>query len=193
MPGVTDVGAISTGVAVRARTFGQCIDAVRALQRHLGPGTVAEESPTTTVLEELQAAELPLGLPTLARPRRCEAEFIFQFRSNSALETNCAVADVRDGRAEIWGAYKTPIIAQQAIAAEARHAAEQRHRARHRGRRLLRPQAVLRRRFEAAEVSKAFGKPVKLMWHRTDDSRQGRTHPMSTSRVRATYARRQRR
>ena len=25
------------------------------------------------------------------------------------------------------------------------------------------------------------------MWHRTDDFRQGRVHPMCTSRVRATY------
>jgi isoquinoline 1-oxidoreductase subunit beta len=40
---------------------------------------------------------------------------------------------------------------------------------------------------EAAEVSQKMGKPVKLMWHRTDDARVGRTHPMATSRVRATY------
>jgi isoquinoline 1-oxidoreductase beta subunit len=32
-----------------------------------------------------------------------------------------------------------------------------------------------------------MGKPVKLMWHRTDDFRQGRMHPMSTCRVKATY------
>jgi len=31
MPGVTDVVMVDTGVAVRAATFGQCIDAVRAL------------------------------------------------------------------------------------------------------------------------------------------------------------------
>src|SRR5205823_14109723 len=42
--------------------------------------------------------------------------------------------------------------------------------------------------FEAAAVSKALGKPVKLMWHRTDNFRQGRVHPMCTSRVRITYA-----
>ena len=31
---------------------------------------------------------------------------------------------------------------------------------------------------EAAEISQTMGKPVKLMWHRTDDFRQGRAHPM---------------
>lgn len=31
MPGVTDVAMVDTGVAVRAEAFGQCIDAVRAL------------------------------------------------------------------------------------------------------------------------------------------------------------------
>src|SRR5207248_4649167 len=41
--------------------------------------------------------------------------------------------------------------------------------------------------FEAAAISKAFGKRVKLMWHRTDNFRQGRVHPMCTSRVRITY------
>ena len=39
--------------------------------------------------------------------------------------------------------------------------------------------------YEAAEVSRLFGMPVQLMWHRTDDFRHGRTHPMCTSRVRA--------
>ena len=32
-----------------------------------------------------------------------------------------------------------------------------------------------------------MGKPVKLMWHRADEPRQGRLHPMVTSRVRATH------
>ena len=36
-------------------------------------------------------------------------------------------------------------------------------------------------------MSQKVGKPVKLMWHRADDSRQGRTHPMATSRVRVSY------
>jgi isoquinoline 1-oxidoreductase beta subunit len=42
--------------------------------------------------------------------------------------------------------------------------------------------------FESAAISKAMGKPVKLMWHRTDNFRQGRVHPMCISRVRAVYS-----
>ncbi|MDI2027480.1 molybdopterin-dependent oxidoreductase [Saccharopolyspora sp. TS4A08] len=185
MPGVTDVAAISTGVAVRARTFGQCVDAVRALRVSWKPGT-AEGKSDETVLDELRAAELPLG----PRPpgRTVEAEFTFAFRSNSALEPNCAVADVREGSAEIWSGLKSPIVAQQTIAsllglpqrAVTVHVTEGGGSF---GRKLFFDAAL-----EAAEASKAFGKPVKLMWHRADDSRQGRTHPMATSRVRATHA-----
>ncbi len=40
--------------------------------------------------------------------------------------------------------------------------------------------------FEAVEASALFGKPVRLMWHRTDDARHGRMHPMMINKVRAT-------
>src|SRR3954470_9073939 len=54
MPGVTHVGVISTGVAVRARTFGQCIDAIRALKVSWNPGTADHES-DKTLLPQLKA------------------------------------------------------------------------------------------------------------------------------------------
>ncbi|MGW9032575.1 molybdopterin cofactor-binding domain-containing protein [Streptomyces sp. NPDC055722] len=186
MPGITDVVRISTGVAVRGRTFGQCIDAVRALRVTWGPGT-AEEASDDTIRAELRRAELPLpalGLLTKA----VDTRFTFHFASNSALETNCAIADVRQDSAEIWAGLKSPITAQEQIAAKLGlpvtavkvHVTEGGGSF---GRKLFHDAAA-----EAAEISKAMGKPVKLMWHRTDDFRQGRTHPMSTSRVRATYA-----
>lgn len=53
MPGITDVVPVSTGVAVRGRTFGQCVDAVRALKVTWGPGT-AEGKSDADVLEELR-------------------------------------------------------------------------------------------------------------------------------------------
>ncbi|MCI3927748.1 molybdopterin-dependent oxidoreductase [Streptomyces sp. AN091965] len=185
MTGVTDVGVISTGVAVRARTFGQCIEAVRALRVVWKPGSVDGAS-DESVLQELKEAELPLGLPALTPT--VEARFTFHFRGNSALEPNCAIADVRPDRAEIWSGLKAPIVAKQAIAARLGlapsavtvHVTEGGGSF---GRKLFLDAAL-----EAAEISQAFGKPVKLMWHRADDARQGRTHPMATSRVRAAYA-----
>ncbi|MFC8425789.1 molybdopterin cofactor-binding domain-containing protein [Streptomyces sp. NPDC057236] len=184
MPGVTDVVVISTGVAVRATTFGRCIDAVRALRVTWRPGT-AEGKSDASVLEELERAELPLGLPPLTPS--VEERFTFHFRSNSALEPNAAIADVRSDRAEIWSSLKAPIVAKQAIAARLGlppgavkvHVTEGGGSF---GRKLFFDAAL-----EAAEVSQKIRKPVKLMWHRADDSRQGRTHPMATSRVRIAY------
>ncbi|MFI8962943.1 molybdopterin cofactor-binding domain-containing protein [Streptomyces sp. NPDC053493] len=188
MPGITDVVPVSTGVAVRGRTFGQCVDAVRALKVTWGPGT-AEGASDETVLQELRRAELPLVVPPLdLLTKSVDVRFTFHFASNAALETNCAVADVRPGSAEIWASLKSPIVAQEKIAlqlglppgAVTVHVTEGGGSF---GRKLFHDAAG-----EAAEISKAMGKPVRLMWHRTDDFRQGRTHPMATSRVRATYA-----
>ncbi|AKH80901.1 isoquinoline 1-oxidoreductase [Streptomyces sp. CNQ-509] len=185
MPGVTDVVPIDTGVAVRAATFGQCIDAVRALRVDWLPGT-AEGKSDETVLRELAAAEPPMGLPPLTP--HVEGKFTFHFRSNSALEPNCAIADVRPDRAEVWSALKSPVVAKEAIAARlglplGRVTVHVVQGGGSFGRKLFFDAAL-----EAVEVSRRIGKPVKLMWHRADDARQGRTHPMATSRVRADYA-----
>ena len=186
MPGVTDVGVISSGVAVRARTFGQCIDAVRALQVTWTGGTVNTES-DATVLARLKKAEIPLAVPSVPLlAKTVEGKFTFYFRSNSPLETNCAIADVRADSAEVWASLKAPIVAQSTIAQNLQlplhqvkvHVTEGGGSF---GRHLFGDFA-----YEAAEASKLFGKPVKLMWHRTDDFRHGRTHPMATSRIRAT-------
>ncbi|MEU3732371.1 molybdopterin cofactor-binding domain-containing protein [Streptomyces sp. NPDC033538] len=184
LPGVTDVVVIPTGVAVRATTFGRCVDAVRALRVTWKPGS-AEGKSDDSVLKELRAAELPLGLPPLTPS--VEERFTFHFRSNSALEPNCAIADVRSDRAEVWSSLKAPIVAKEAIAARLGlplravtvHVTEGGGSF---GRKLFFDAAL-----EAVEVSRRIRKPVKLMWHRADDSRQGRTHPMATSRVRISY------
>jgi isoquinoline 1-oxidoreductase beta subunit len=187
MPGVTDVVVIPTGVAVRARTFGQCIDAVDALMVTWSGGTNQGKS-DATVLAELRKAELPFLVPDLPLlTRTVDQEFVFSFVSNSPLETNCAVADVRADRAEIWSSFKSPIVAQQTIADRLGLAANQ---VRCHvmagggsfGRHLFWDAAL-----EAALISKEIGKPVKVMWHRTDDFRQGRVHPMAISHVRASY------
>ena len=189
MSGVTDVAIIPHtqfvpgGVAVRATTFGQCIDAIRALQVQWAPGGAAAKS-DADVLEDLIGAELPM---TPALGQTLDERFTFYFRPGDPLETNCAVADVRPGSAEIWSAMKSPIYFQETVAGilglpVSSVTAHVTQGGGSFGRHLFADAA-----FEAASISKAIGKPVKLMWHRTDNFRQGRVHPMCTSRVRVTY------
>ena len=170
-------------------TFGQCIDAVHALDVTWGPGTDDGKS-DDDVLAELRAAELPMAVPPLPLLTQDDRRrFTFALRQQqpagdrTARSPTCA-----PDRAEIWSSLKSPIVAQQRIAARARPAPGAGHVPRRSqgggsfGRHLFFDAAL-----EAAVISQKMGKPVKLMWHRTDDFRQGRMHPMSTSRVRASY------
>ncbi|MGW8378118.1 molybdopterin cofactor-binding domain-containing protein [Streptomyces sp. ODS28] len=185
MPGITDVATVKHGVAVRGATFGQCIDALRKLEVSWGPGTVDGES-DATVLAKLRKAAIPPAIPKVPGGT-VDAEFTFAFASNSPLEPDNAIADVREDRAEIWSSLKVPIVAQREIAtrlglpqkAVTVHVVEGGGSF---GRHLFHDVAA-----EAAEISQKMGKPVKLAWSRTDSVRQGRTHPACVSRVRATH------
>jgi isoquinoline 1-oxidoreductase beta subunit len=192
MPGVTDVAVIPHtafvpgGVAIRAKTFGQCIDAIRALKVNWSPGS-ADGKSDADVLRDLKAAELPLAPANLAA-KSLEQRFTFYFRPGDPLETNCAIADVKPGSAEIWSSLKSPIYAQEQIAQNlglppTSVTAHVTQGGGSFGRHLFADAA-----FEAAAISQKLGKPVKLMWHRTDNFRQGRVHPMCTSRVRVSYS-----
>ncbi len=191
MPGITDVVLIphtrfvAGGVAVRGRTFGQCIDAVRALDVTWAPGPVAGLS-DRDVKRRLEQTAAPL-VPALPGTKHLERDFTFYFRPGDPLETNCAVANVTRNKAEVWSSLKSPIWAKEQLVtilglpldAITVHVAQGGGSF---GRHLFADAA-----FEAAAISKAMGKPVKLMWHRTDNFRQGRTHPMAISKVRVLY------
>ena len=187
MPGVTDVAQVDTGIAVRAATFGQCIDAVRALDVVWDKGPIEGES-DATILAELRKAEVPLAVPKVpVLAKTIEANFTFMFRSSAALEPYAAIADVRSDKAEVWAGLKSPIVAQGDIA-KAVGLPQDKVKVNvitgggSFGHKLFGDHAI-----EAAKISKAMGKPVRLMWHRADEPRQGRVHPMCTSRIRATY------
>ena len=184
--GVIDIAVIPTGVAVMAETFGQALDGLNALDVTWGPGTVDAEN-DDTIRAKLRATAAPLAVPPLLS-LTVDAEFDWAFASHAAMETNDAIADVKAATAEIWGSFKTPIIAKQTIAAQ-----------------LGLPQDAVtvhcvdsggsfgRHLFfdaplEAALVSKALGRPAMLKWTRTDDVRHGRAAPASYHRMRATLA-----
>ncbi|MCY7396187.1 MAG: molybdopterin-dependent oxidoreductase [Nocardioides sp.] len=187
MPGVTDVAVVDTGIAVRAATFGQCIDAVRVVDAEWNPGSV-EGLSDEDIVRELRSAQVPVPRLAISIPlvaKTITTDTVFYFRSNSSMDTNSAVADVRADRAEVWSGLKSPGTAQAAIAQAVglpldKVTVHVMQGGGSFGRRLFFDAAL-----EAAKISKAMGKPVKLMWHRADDARVGRTHPMCTSRVQA--------
>ena len=186
LPGVVDVAVVPTGIAVLAETFGQAREATFAVRATWGPGTVDAED-DESIKRKLRAATPPLT-PRVPLSRIVEAEFDFAFVSHAPLETNSAIANVSGRRAEIWSALKSPIVAQETIAAELGLALSNvtvhvTQGGGSFGRRLFFDGAL-----EAARISKITGKPVKLMWSRIDDMRHGRARARSYHRIRATHA-----
>ncbi|WP_245721410.1 molybdopterin cofactor-binding domain-containing protein [Nocardia crassostreae] len=191
MPGVVDAALIDTGIAICARTFGDAIAARHATRAAWNPGTVDGES-DETIRATLRKTVAPFLIPRLDEvvpgSATVELDFDFAFVPHAPLEPNCAVADVRADRADVWAPMQTPIVAAAAIAAELG----------------LLPDAVRahvvaaggsfgRRLFydaplEAAQASRALRRPVRLLWPRVDDMRHGRARPASHHRVRANIA-----
>ena len=193
LPGILDVAELPFGVAVRGETFGQVIDAVNAVDATFTPGPVAPTVDDQTIFDQLKASAVPLAVPAVPKVldgevRTIDMEFEWAYVNHAPLEPNVAIADVTAHSAEIWSPLQNPIIALQEIAKVTGlpQSAVTVHVTRGGGSfgRTLWFDAAI----EAAQISKAMGKPVKLMWHRTNDMRQSRGHPPTYHRLRATVA-----
>jgi isoquinoline 1-oxidoreductase beta subunit len=190
MPGVVAVTAIPgmptagvlPGVAVVARTVPQALAARAALDVRWSAGP----------LDDVSDRELSAALHAMLEPtppmmgEGIDAVFEWPYLAHAAMETNDAVADVRDGRAEVWTGAKAPVIALQLVAETLGLAEEQV--TLHVvacggsfGRRLFYDSPV-----QAAQISQRVGRAVKLLYTRGDDTRHGRTRPASVHHVRAT-------
>lgn len=185
MPGVLAITRIPTGVAVTAETFDQAQKARDALRITWNPGPVAGLS-DVDIRAGLRAATLPLLLPPLGA-LTVDGEFDFAFISHAPLEVMGAVADVRANRAEIWMRSKAPVPAQAEIASVLGlpQSAVTLHVIRGGGsfgRGLFHDAGP-----EAALISRAIGRPVKLLYTRADDMHHGRMRPASFHRIRATH------
>jgi len=185
MPGIVAVAPLPFGVAVVGETFGQVIDALDAVDATFTPGPVADQS-NATVRQQLVDAPVPPFLPTVPLARVIDLEVDWAPVNHAPMGTNMAVADVRHDSATVWAPLQTPIAALQAIAAatglpEAAVTVNVIRGPGSFGRTLFFDAAL-----EAAQISKAVGRPVKLMWHRTNDMRHGRAHPQAHHRIRAS-------
>lgn len=183
LPGVVDVVQIPTGVAVVAETFDQALAGRDALVVDWKPGPAAHLS-DADVRARLRSAVLPyLPAPGM---RVVEHSFDFAFVPHAPMEVLNCVADVRSDRAELWLSAKSPIVTAQTVALTVGLPVDRVtvHVVRGGGsfgRRLFFDPAP-----EAALVSKAVGRPVRLLWTRNDDMRHGRLRPASHHRARAT-------
>jgi isoquinoline 1-oxidoreductase subunit beta len=188
MPGVVAVTELPSGVAVTAKTFDQALKAGAAVVVTWGPGTVDGTS-DAKIKDDLEEAIPSTRYPALLLNQRVvEATFDFAFVNHAPMEVGSAVADVQSGSAEVWVATKSPTGAQSAVADAVGLGVDKvtLHVVRGGGsfgRRIYHEPAV-----EAARVSHAIGKPVKLMWTRNDDMRHGRVRPRSHHQLRAVHA-----
>ncbi|MFE9644303.1 molybdopterin cofactor-binding domain-containing protein [Streptomyces sp. NPDC006365] len=187
MPGVHAVVKVAGGVAVVAETFHHAFKAREALRISWASGLLASLS-DAEIRRRLRAAVPRLGNPPRGSAQT-EGEFEFAFVSHAPMEVLTAVADVRADRAEIWFSSQTPMGAQESIASavglpKSKVKVHVIRGGGSFGRRLNHDAAI-----EAALISKAARRPVKLMWSRADDIRHGRMRPASHHRIRASHAR----
>ncbi len=193
MPGVIAVVVIPEGgsvvpnprgVAVMAETFGQAWTAANALDVTWGDGPLKGQS-NDSLQATLKAAIAPLAVPPLGA-LTVEGDFTFAAAAHAPLEVECAIADVRAGSAEIWAGLQSPIVTQQSIALDlglpvSKVTVHVVPSGGSFGRRLFWDPVQV-----AVQVSKATGRPCKLMYHRINDMRHTRLRPPQYHKVRAT-------
>jgi len=174
-----------TGVAVAADTFHHALAARDALDITWAPG------PMATLSDSGIEAALVSMTPALSPgpgTESLDATFDFPYVAHAALEVMNAVADVRpDDTATIWYPSQTPNyqVGQIATALGIPDANITMHvpfAGGAFGRHLFGESAI-----EAALISKALGRPIKLMWTRNDDMRHGRFRPRTHHALRATW------
>ncbi|TSC32894.1 xanthine dehydrogenase family protein molybdopterin-binding subunit [Corallococcus sp. Z5C101001] len=187
MPGVVGVVPIPSGVAVVAQTFAQAFAARDALRIAWAPGPAAALS-DVDIRARLRDAVGPRPLPPLLTIRTLEGRFDFPYLAHAPMETQSCVAHVQGAHAEVWLGAQDPKFARREVArALGWELTPQRvtvHAVRAGGgfgRRFF-PEAAV----EAALVSRAVGRPVKLMWSRNDDMRHGHYRPASHHRILAS-------
>ncbi len=198
VPGFRLVAPVSTGLAVVADDTWAMLSAREALE----PTIVWDEGPNAAigsaeVLAGLRAAfenpalggaltrgsDAAAGLTAAAR--KLEAEYFYPYQAHAPLETMSAAADVKAGRCEIWAGSQAPNRVQTEAAKV-----------------LGIPESAVTvnvtllgggfgRRgrvdfaLDAVECSRAAGAPVRIIWTRADDMRNGDFHPISLHRLTA--------
>jgi isoquinoline 1-oxidoreductase subunit beta len=198
--GVRDVVQIktglATGVAVVADHTWAAMKGVDALEvtRDSGPNRNFDSDQFLRQMEDALNepgyfvrgdGDADRALP--AAVHKMDAVYEFPFQAHAPVEAMNCIADVRTGSCEIWAPTQTPTTAQEDTAKQLGLPLDS-----VKVNVTLTGGAFGRRLFvdyvpEAVEISKAIGKPVQVVWTRSDDMRFGFFQPPSIVRITGAF------
>ena len=190
--GVHSVVEISRGIAVVAESTWIAFKA-RNLVKATWSDPPARSFDSATHTRALQEAASSRGITTLktgagreayaGAVRKLEAEYIYPFAAHAPMEPMNCIASVKGGRCKLWAPTQSPNRLQQLAAQLLKLKPEEvtvhvTLMGGGFGRRLNHDFGV-----EAAELSAKVGRPIQLVWSRTDDTRYGHLQPASVHRL----------
>ncbi len=195
MPGIAAVLPIHSGLAVVADNSWQALKAVAAIEVEWEPGPLTGVSSASIRTEQGRQLDVQAGhrvrddgaadeaFATAARV--LEAEYWVPYLAHAPMETMNATLWFRDGTCEAWVPTQSPDVARQMIcevsglprAAVTVHATMVGGGF---GRRAIEDYVT-----EAAEIARRVPGPVKLVWTREDELRQGFFREATLHRLRA--------
>ena len=192
-PGVEDVVRISSGIAVVAKTYWHARQAAAHLKVEWDEGPLAGFSTAKLLETHRELARKGGGVRVFSSgdveqvlgkaSRLLEAEYTVPFLAHATMEPQNATAHVTDSKCEVWAPTQSPALTHEqakrltGLGNEA-ITVHQTWLGGGFGRRFNQDYVV-----EAVEVSKALGKPVKVVWSREDDMRHSPYRPAATHRV----------
>jgi len=195
MPGVINVFEVSTGVAVVAETFWQAKQAATKVEVQW-ESMPLEAVDTATLRRDYAAAldtedgvegpvegDIDEALQYAAKTH--EAEYWAPLLSHSPMEPMNAVVRIEGDQADVWTGIQFPsavpgLVSRVAGIPDENVRFHQTYLGGGFGRRAS-PLHII----EAAEIAKATGKPIQLVWTREDDVQQGPFRPASLMRIKA--------
>ncbi len=188
VPGVIDVKQVGAGVAVLADNTWAALQGRDALRLTIesGPGAGLDDAGVTTALTGT-LKPLP-ALPADGVDRVVEGVYDLPYLAHATMEPMNCFADVQAGKALLIAPTQGPGSVQQAVARELGLQAAQVEvqvtlMGGGFGRRAANDFAV-----EAAQVSKAFGRPVLLCWSRDEDMQNDLYRPASRHNLRGALS-----
>jgi isoquinoline 1-oxidoreductase subunit beta len=200
--GVLDVIQITSGVAVIADSTWNAFRGQELLEVEWNPGPytdVSNDSIRKSFLEKIDSDGteiIKIGnpeSPNYDNENSLSAIYELPFQVHAPMEPVNCVADVKSDKAEIWAPTQNPQVLQREIANMLGFRNIIDKVLRLKGKDVIVHVTLLGGGFgrksnsdfglEAAEISQAIGKPVKLTWTREDDMKHGQFRPASMHKL----------